>query len=1126
MLECNIDFMRVLALMFIAFFIFVFVLAATTQNNHFEIVPDILMLNWTNNYSSDVYLYFNKTGLTVEALNSTPLQPFYAQQNTMTKCQYNSQGYTLVVLDKNASSYNNTFSYPFSSNVTIALIDQDHLDCRPGRYYTAGLVFRDKDNSTENISLTIFIDIPINEMNSQLSSGMASLDGSMQQGYHSFYFNSSLMENATGVLINITPQPFGIFLFDGGKLVAKSLGELITKIDKGKVYEIRVSGNQTYSGNLFFTGLNASVSQIDFGTLNVTQTNSTVFRLENAFEIEEQQIRESIVLYHLEEFSSSSPSNFTFLVPENVSALKLVMNWSGNAVYAMNLYYNNVLQKTSQSMQNIFKNASISPEEYIYLQTPTPGLWTLEVKNLSLPVPYSLRVYQFLPSFLSTNFSSISLAKGEGVDINATLSIPLTVWDGVYGGYISYKSNRGGAAILPLSFNITTPVLLVNNSLSFGLIQIKENYGKNASYEFFLPINNTGSYPVNISFASSGVLKYLNNTINITTPSSILLGPKSHSLASINFTFNSSAPKGIYVGWIMLNTTGEEPERSHPKNAYNISIHLILTDELRVDFLEIKTSSGDQAIRNVSREENVTARFKVFYINGTEIEAGNSLNTSNFQVWLEHANISYRVPASGSLSLFNATNPIYLGGDYEINFTVPANVLGGKYKVYLKTDWQKDQANYSGSSYNSTLLINNTALKMETPNSTSITLEPSKSTTFVVEVRNYGERTAKSYTLRLNESCEGYSIVASSFSGCSASKSGDTFTISSIDAYSSCQFVWTIQAGSSNASSCKSYLIAFPPEGWYDPAGFNLTVTVRASQPPTTTTTPQEEIPPEEEEIKYFSVEAETKISVEQGKNNTLNVKVKNLYTTRQTIKLSLSSINSSWFIISPTENAIAKGDYYIFRIIFNIPNDAAVGEYRGKMRVESIHHSEEVPITLTVLPGDELKKLINATVNAYEVKLNELMTKFNNTQNETIKAKLEEIKTKVNELKSYLARNDYYSAYSKLYDVKKLFDEFQFSEEPKTERVKAKFNWPLMLIGSSGLLFASALGYTAFEAIKKKGFSLKMGKQKTAYVDTKKELGEIKKSLRIKQLEEELKEVKEKEKQLEEELKKIEEKS
>jgi hypothetical protein len=1122
--------MRLLIAIFVIIFLLTFVFAAVTQNNHFSVVPEILRLNWTNNYSSDVYLFFNKTNLTVEVLNTTPFQSFYYQQNTLTKCQYNSQGYMLSIIDKNASSYNNTFNYSSGSNVTVSLIDLNHLDCRPGRYY-ASIAFVDMYNTTEKANVTVFVDIPISQHNNPLiSSGVASFDGSMQQGNQSFYFNSSLVANATGVLINITPmKPFGVFLFEDQKLKAKSAGEeLVSKVEENKIYEIRVSGNQSYFGNLVFTGLNASIERINFGTLNVTQSNSTTFRLENNFDIEEQQIMQSIILYHVDEFSSNAAKNFTFFVPQNVSSIKAVMNWSGNAGYAVNLYYNGVLQASSSSVQNLFKNASVSPEEHAYLTNPAPGIWTVEVKNLTQPDSYSLKVYQSISPFVSTNFTSQSLSKGNSIEVNATLSIPLSAWDGKYEGYIKYNSSRGGGILLPISFNVTSSLLLINNSVSFSSIQLTENYGKNASYEFLLPLNNTGTYPVALSFLSSGKLYNSNYTINITTPSSMVLQQKSHGLASINFTFNSSAPKGTYIGWMMINTTGDEEERSHPNNAYNISIQFVLTDELRVDLLEIKTASGSQTINNASKDENVTARFRVFYINGTEIEAGNQLNTTNFQVWLEHANLSYRVPSSGSLILFNATNPIYLGGDYEINFTIPAGKLGGKYNVRLKADWQKDQANYTGTGYNSTLIINSTALMMQTPNSTSISLEPSKSITFVVQVINYGERNTQTYTLKMNESCSGYSVSASSLSNCSGSMSGDTFTISSINAYSSCQFAWTIQAGSSNASACIAYVIASPSEGWYDPAAINVSVVVRTQQSlsATTTTIEQQELIPQEEEVKYFSVESDTKISVEQGKNKTLNVKVKNLYNTRQTIKLSLSSINSSWFIISPAENAIAKGDYYIYRVIFTIPKDAPIGDYKGKIKIESSHHSEEVPITLTVLPGDELKNLINTTINAYDAKLNELLSKFNSTQNETIRSKLEEIKSKVNELKSYLAKNDYSAAYSKLYDVKKLFDEMQNFEETREEAKeipRANFNWPLMLIASSGVLFASVLGYTAFETMKKKGFSFNV--KSKPKVDTKKELLEIKQNFKLKELEEEIKVVKEREKELEEEIKRIEEK-
>jgi len=1119
--------MRLLTVVLAVFFVFYIAFAAVTQNNHFEVVPENLKLNWTNNYSSDVYLYFNRTNMTIEVLNSTPFQSLYSQQNTLTKCQYNSQGYMLTIFDRNTSYYNNTFNYSVGSNVTVSLIDLDHMDCKPGRYY-ASIAFIDAHNTTEKTNVTVYIDIPINQQNSPLINyGIASFNGSMQQGNHSFYFNSSLVNNATGVLIKTVPmEPFAIFLFDDQNLLSKSAGEeLVSNVEKDKIYEIRLSGNQSYSGTIIFTGLNTSIERLDFGILNVSQNNFTTFKLENSFGIEEQQIKESIVLNHVDKFSYPSSKNFTFLVPENVTSIKAVLNWSSNAIYSMNLYYNNVLQKSSLSMQNTFKNASVNPEEYIYISNPSPGFWTIEVKNHTQPTVYDLTIYQSLPSFISTNLSSsFNLGDKEFTEINATLSIPSYAWDGEYEGYIKYNSSRGGTIKLPFSFNVTSPLLIINNSFLISSIKIQENYGKNASYELLLPINNTGSYSVNISFLSSNKLYYSSNEINITTPSFINLQPKSNGLASINFTFNSSAPIGTYVGWIMLNTTGNETERSHPRNFYNISVELTLTDGLLIDFLEIKSANNNQIIRNSSKEENVTARFKIYYINRTEVESGNQLNTSNFQVWLEHMNLSYRVPTSGSLNLFNATNPIFWDEDYEINFTVPPNKLGGKYNVYLMAKLQKDQFNYTGIGYNSTLLINNTALSMQTPNS-SISLEPSQSTNFLVQVNNYGERNTQTYTLRLNESCSGYSVSASSISGCSGSTSGDTFTISTINAYSSCQFVWTIQAGSTNASSCTAHVIASPPDGWYDPAAINFSVVVRNPQTPSTTTTVlEEEIPLEEKEIKYFSVETDTKILVEQGKNKTLNVKIKNLYSTRQTIKLSLSSINSSWFIVSPTENTIAKSDYYIYRIIFNIPKDAVIGDYTGKIKIESTHHTEEVPITLTVLPGEDLKLLINSTINQYSAKLDELLIKFNNTQNETIKIKLEEIKNKVNELKSYLTKNDYSSAYSKLYEVKKLFDELQYFEKAENiiEKPKSNFSWPLVLIGTSGALFVSALGYTAFESIKKKGFSFSFTKKPK--IDTKKELKEIKQSLKLKELENEIKIIKEKEKEIEEEIKKIEE--
>ncbi|MBU5688596.1 MAG: hypothetical protein KQA31_04275 [Candidatus Aenigmarchaeota archaeon] len=1112
--------MRV-AYAFVIFFATIsLVFAATTLNNHFEVVPELIRLNWTNNYSSDIYVFLNKTNLTIQFLNNTPFIPLYLQQNTLTECKYDNQGYKIYVFNKNETAYNNILSnYSSGSNITISLLDNRHLFCRPGRYYTNSFSVIDQNNQSEYVNLTIIVDIPISQD--------GSFDGSIQQGYHSFYFNSSLLPESASVLINTTPKEnFGIFLFDQTNLLKYSLEEdFVSFIEKDKFYEIKLVGDQSYKGNIILSGINSSLQSINFGVLNVTQINSTIINIKNQADVYEQNIQEYFELYHIDRFSDNKATNFTFLVPYNVSLIKAVVEWEGNKTYLINLYNttNNIV-KSSFSKQNIFKNVSLNPQEYLVFNSPETGFWKLEVKNLTLTSSYNVTIYQYVPSYVYSNFSSANLGKDEGIYVNLTLQIPSFALNGEYQGFVKYKSNRGAAIKIPLYFNVTTPVLLVNNTLNFQNIYLKENYGKNSTVRLLIPLNNTGSQNVSLNIESSGKLYYLNESIDMTHPSDIIIENNSSKYLSINFTYNSSNPKGTYKGWLYINSTGSEQERSHPKSDYNISIEFTLTDEILVNILDLRTSSNNHIINNISKDQNVTAKIKLFYINGTEIEAGNQLNISNFEIWLYHNNLTYRVPSNGGLKLENKTNPLYLDGDYEINFTVPAKTLGGYYKTYVKANWSTNVL-YHGTGVNSSLFINNTALYMTTSNSTSITMEPNKVTKFVANIINYGEKPSIYYKVKFNESCDGYSI-SSSETTCTGSYGSDEFTIMP-NAYSSCYLVWNIESGSSNASSCTARVFVTPEEGWLDPSPINVSVIIRQNTNTPTTTTTEEEISIEEiqqQEEKYFFVETNTKISVEQGKNSTLNVKVRNLYSKSQTIKISLSSINNTWFRISPSENTISKNDYYIYRIIFSIPEDVNLGDYKGKLRIESKYNTQDIDITLTVLPGDKLKLLINSTINGYESKLLELEGIINNTKNETLKEKLEEIRSKINELKSYINKGDYLSAYNNLYDVKTLFDNLTINEEESVIKPKASLSWPILLIGGSGILFASALGYTAFETMKKKGFSFKV-KSKTPKVDTRKELKEIKESLKLKELEEEIKKVKEKEKELEEEIKSIEEK-
>ncbi|MFH8093048.1 MAG: hypothetical protein QXM38_03850 [Candidatus Aenigmatarchaeota archaeon] len=1091
------------------------VYAINTQNNHFQVIPDNLFLNWTNNYSSSIYVYFNKSNLTIEILNSTPLIPHYSQQNVLTKCLNNPQGYRLHVFI-NDTGTNILSNYSLGDNVTVILKDIDHLDCKPGRYYTNSFSLIDKNNSSEYVNISIHVDIPISYSNNpKLNEGKAEFEGFVNNSINSFYFNSSLIENVTTISINVSKN-LGIFLLENEKVIERVLGkELNANIEKNKIYEIRLSGNCSYTGNIVFSGINSSVEKIDFGILNVTQENFTVFRIGNDGSFLEEDIKENVTLYHVDEFYGNSHRNFSFLIQENVEALIISLKWGGNATHLVNVYdEEDNMVGSSQNWQNLTKHANIDPEEYVIINKPKSGIWKVEVKNLSQSSSYNLTIYKQIPPFLTSNLTTITLKEKEFTDVNLSIKIPVNALNGKYVGHVKFSSKRGGTKIIRLHFNVTTSTLLVNNTLKFDNMKIRENYGKSGFIEQKLILNNTGTYDANIQLVSSGKLYYGNHFINISHSEGLSLPKNSFCYLSVNLSYNNSAPPGNYVGWIIINTTGKEEERSHPKSYYNIAIEVQLTDELIPNILELKTSSNNNKINNASKEENVTMRFKVFYVNGTEIEAGNILSTNNFTVWLEHTNLTYRVPERGSLALYNGTQPLYHEGDYEINFTVPPNLLGGFYKTYVEVKWKGDYFSYGGIGHNSTLFINNTALYISTPNSTSFVLTPSSSIRFVVNVTNYGSQPQNPYTIRLNESCDGYSVSAHNIIGCSGSLSGDGITFTPLN---SCLLVWQIQAGSSNASACSARINVNPQVGVYDPWPINLSVTVKQEITPTTTTIDEQEMKTEEEEenINYFSVELENKISVEQGSNKTLNVKVKNLYKKPQTIKLSVYQINSSWYRISPAEINIPKGDYYIYRIIFNIPEDASIGEYKGKIKIESVYSARDVNFTLSVLPGNRIKELINSTLSNYEIKLQEIESKFNNTQNETILSKINEIKSKINEIKSYINKGDYSSAYNKLYEIKKLFDEISIYEQK--EKPKSFVNIPLILIASSGVLFASALGYKIFETKKK---SVKWNK-----VSVKNELNEIKASVKFKELKDEIAALKDKERELEKEIRELEKK-
>ena len=385
---------------------------------------------------------------------------------------------------------------------------------------------------------------------------------------------------------------------------------------------------------------------------------------------------------------------------------------------------------------------------------------------------------------------------------------------------------------------------------------------------------------------------------------------------------------------------------------FTINLQLNLTNLLEVR-LDARSFNGTYII-NSSRDENITIRTDIYYINGSG-PITDLLGLSNFtSIWLQERNVTDsngRIPASGSLDKFNATtgaqapycaaNCLSWGNlpSYYINATVMSGKPGGLYDFYVNVSYTRNSLDYSGVGSNGTLTIDNTGLYMNTSNSTSISLTTTTTSyLFCVNMSNFGTNAASSSYIKFVKpaSCSGYSIAYTSISGewCGASVNDDTTNVSlTIPAYNnSCLICWMItNATASTTSACTSYFSGSPSTKWFNPRGINVSVSITgpttttttattlassASQATTTTTTiatttTTTTIPPTEEVVTVTSIKANESASFSISNSDVLKVqnitiKVKNNVTNvKVTVKESSLPSNASLVI------ATDKGTVY-----------------------------------------------------------------------------------------------------------------------------------------------------------------------------------------------------------------------
>lgn len=1066
-----------------------------STRDEFYVKPVEIFLNYSNiptAYNQTITIVANSSNsISIDVLvnDSSRLSENYTQSNTLTTCKND-----FVIIARNSTGNGNTvysLSPGSSANFTLAFnLSSSLRSCKPGRYYTNNFIIRNATNSAENLSISVQVDLPISSNNLENVNlpyvGIASFNGELPANattYHSYYFNTSEVENATSVYINISgwesSQDVDLFLFDSsGNLLSKSIDKTGTSESlfynflpsSPTMYEIRLYGNSTspitYQGNVIFSTLNSTSRSFDFGVRNVSTLTNQEFVLNNIGNLTLSNVQESKDLYHVNRFSDNKAKNFTFLVPDSTvtSKLKISLNWTGASNYSLYLY--NPSGSLVASSINKYPYANVSnamQEEYVETASITKGVWRAEVKN-NTPITdsYTLTIYQYVynaSSWIATNYSTMTFNR-TGLSnytstVNLTLTVPNNSMDGLYEGYIRYTSSSNQLINIPITINVTTPMLVVNNTLESTTFTLDENYGFNLTRSVTFQVNNTGFYDMIIDITnSSGILtcnavltsscsgSYTNFTFNSFSG----IGSYNYQNLTVNVTFNSSLPQGAYDGWIFINATNEtENLSSHPYRTFNLTFRLNLTNALIVRTTSATSADGDNIVNLSSTPENVTVNAIVSYINGTVNITDLYLNwtdptdlTKNFTgVWLIEPNVSYRYPVSGSLKIYNGTNPIYYNDIYSINVTIPddaSGMPGGVYAVYVNVSHKRDSFSYSGYGDGAYITVNNTGLYMELISYPS-SLSNGTSGTVNVSIKNYGALAASSAKIKINlGSLLSYSSTSTN---CPSPTTGQetTFSLSAFNS-TGCWVAWNVSAGQTAGTSVTT--INGTSDRWFGNLSFSTTITKPSEEGGEGGATPT--MPTYVADLEFSK--AETLVLVQQNSSNVTEVQVNNTGNISQDITFRIENINPTWYTINASSATLAPRKTAGFKITFTV-GDVESKDYTGKYNVTSVSKTITKDFTLRVVPALAKQIQINDSLLLYKTQMVALEEEINQSKQKGVnvtlaEAKLRELKSLIERAEDYINHGDYFSANQLLTDIKSLIDQVKQELEAAKE-IKAK---------------------------------------------------------------------------------------
>ncbi len=1109
-----------LALLLFIFAVFVMLPASgvlTSQSGEFNVTPGLIFLNYTNNYSANITIGNTETFiLNLNITNSsskTYVVANYSQPNKHVVCTNSDTG-SLYIFAKNATgSYSNVFINDGKyENVSLYISSSTLTNCYPGRYY-GNLTVMNYTNSGDNVTIYIAVDIPITANVLNKTTGVGNFSAAMQGNatyYHSYYFNASEIENATSVRFNISLPLVEMFLFDAsGNYLARSVNNnlIYSYLAPDSMYELRVYGNITnatsspYNITIMYSTLNATnvsdsglrVSEIDFGKLNVSDYNIQNITLRNEGNITYPNVVEGKEIYYVKRWNNNVSMDREFLVPSFATKIKVAVNWT-NTSQNYSLYLTAPNKTLVGSSVNRFINANFTGaemEEYVETTDISAGYWNVSVRNNTPAVMdnYTLAVFVWYPAseWIATNYTAMTFnSTGNNnytSDINITLTVPNNTINGDFEGFINYTSSYGSVLEIPIKATANASSLVVNQTLSSSVVKIDENIGFNTTRVLNITLNNTGLYPLSFTVANSSSAlwngnKYINFTYEV--PASPLSAESNHL---INITLNITTittenTKGIYEGYIYFNST-----EARPYQGFNLTLRVNLTDALAFSSITIRTRDADEWINKIWMSEDVTSVFKLFYVNDTNTEV-TDMNTSNItSIWLSNANISYRIPVSGTLAVSNGTDsgglycPIgcpggsSLYGNYFVNATVPANIPGGFYEVHLIVNYTRaDGYKFNSEGIAKYLRVNQTGLNMTLntyPSSTNNNTEYRINVT----VTNYGLYPSTGAKITLNK-WSSLTIQSNGITNCTTPESAVSTADVNLIALGhgeSCYISWVVKTGSSAGTGTST--INGTAGAWFGNLSFSTTISVPSGSTQNSNTgsnqntnnnqnTDNQNTATDTFGLKIISYPDEVK--VQQNSSKSVNITVNNSGTLDLTnVKVFVEGINQSWYSASGLQ-AISKAENKDFTITFNIPASAEPKKYSITFKANSSDSdvSDVKSSYLIVNPDADMQKEIEEKISNYNVEYDRIYYLINKTESlggnvTEAKVILDNAKVLIDQANSYIQSGNYVEAYALLGQI----ESYLKDAEAKITAAKPKGS-------SGGINIWLIIGIVAFFAV------------------------------------------------------------